>query len=1119
MATAKKVAPPNTKWKWLNLITTKTGATPYMLNGMYTIGLGAKKYAADPLPAAKPQPRIWFSNPRATTDTTWEVLTIKMRQAVTVTDLSFSLFNVGQKFTVYATSSTGVTSPLIGADLKAIAGTVAGIDPVAGSSAPAAWVSKSFSVRATNIVSLEIRVSRTKNTKTPSKLVSLGIRDILIKRKVTTQNDTLFALTDQVDSMGNAVRHAVTDWNPYLAADSDAYTFWRSGPQPDPNAVVNYYANIADNGVGSRRVDRFWLDPVYTGNTLNVYYSNDDTIGVYRPAPYKDKSTLTAPAKIEPVNGIRLTSGGSYKIKTSKLISSDGLMSGYGAFSMYGWLGVEWDPADGLSGTTNIYKRDPFSADFILSYNNTTKIFTFQAGIPGETVSSSAVTVSHGTPVQITTAVQPRADGATGYKLQLIVAIAGTVASNTTSENFSTTGASGLTNLWSVAGTNLKFDGVIGDIRNVIIKGDPQTENDYLIFVNDPSSMLSQASYSADDAGIQTQGRTQNGNLDYALFVGHFTTGNDGYGGIDDGHYAEKIWTPVWKDWTAQRGFYYLPNPVTAKYLKFEFSKLTEQPYLVWENGIQVPYKKFPANILQSSKVHTNAEVSVSATSQSGALQRNMFAGTNDTATTTQQLTRQNATKTQIFVTSQLVTNLRNQLVYNSAIFKNESAGATSLRSSAINDIRDLSSGVLQSMIADNSPANDKLAHTSNQALYDSATGGTTPTDLNDSTYTTALAARVPGWWILPGGNLKIPSNVMDQMTKSSTVTERPISNSKINTTRVRFPTSMVHRYEMATAYRDVGLAYFAGIRELQVFSVDYTIPTDADAYVVTSFDSTVVASSTNIQNGTSDLPMVPTSVGGTAFTSTWPSVGTYQKISVSTVDRGWRSVSRGLPLVPDGLTGGPQSFWGDTVATWGDTVNVWGSATALVGLDFESNIYFAGKQAVKIARQAGSGSAGASTAKFTLKANTRIRLRADIFRPTKVAGNTLIIQLEDTTPTTGSVLKSFTFDVDVNKWVQYATDWFTIGADCTNLQVNLLINGTAAETLYVGDLFEEVTTIVYYASNDNGANYYEVTEIIGQENSFFVFPTRDNRLKTKIVMYDLNDYTYGMTIVPVYLF
>lgn len=71
------------------------------------------------------------------------------------------------------------------------------------------------------------------------------------------------------------------------------------------------------------------------------------------------------------------------------------------------------------------------------------------------------------------------------------------------------------------------------------------------------------------------------------------------YWSNDDSHndnYDYKLWTPVNKHYVLKRGYFYLPQPIKAKYFKVEFSNLSPVPYNTIEYPLsrEITYSKYP---------------------------------------------------------------------------------------------------------------------------------------------------------------------------------------------------------------------------------------------------------------------------------------------------------------------------------------------------------------------------------------------------------------------------------------------------------------------------------------------------------------------------------------------
>lgn len=65
-------------------------------------------------------------------------------------------------------------------------------------------------------------------------------------------------------------------------SDADAPHVWKSEPQPVPDAVVNFYADVRDSTGAAQVIDQILIDPLYNGPTINLYYSNDNPVSTFQ---------------------------------------------------------------------------------------------------------------------------------------------------------------------------------------------------------------------------------------------------------------------------------------------------------------------------------------------------------------------------------------------------------------------------------------------------------------------------------------------------------------------------------------------------------------------------------------------------------------------------------------------------------------------------------------------------------------------------------------------------------------------------------------------------------------------------------------------------------------------
>jgi hypothetical protein len=114
-------------------------------------------------------------------------------------------------------------------------------------------------------------------------------KDVPHSPVITQQEEVMETFASSMDLLGSAVTFGLRE---YRASDilwgtrqqmegipKDArpggHDIWKCEPQPIPNAVVNLYVDARDHEGVAQQVDRFYLDPVTTGVSANLYYSND----------------------------------------------------------------------------------------------------------------------------------------------------------------------------------------------------------------------------------------------------------------------------------------------------------------------------------------------------------------------------------------------------------------------------------------------------------------------------------------------------------------------------------------------------------------------------------------------------------------------------------------------------------------------------------------------------------------------------------------------------------------------------------------------------------------------------------------------------------------------------
>lgn len=1050
-----------------------------------------------PLPgiqSAHPQSRYWLSPPRRMDDPTWEVLTISFRTPVSVSQISFELYEVSQQWEFWYYDRQNRRLPILDNSLRQFQGTIAtgGVNT---------WYAFLNTIRPIVATQVEFRIKRVLDQYIPAaSSISLGVRNLLFKRNIYTRDDAIQPLGNEVDPIGNLVENFINDWNPPQAIDGDVTTYWKSAPQPSPNAVACFYLDIRDSSGNPQRTDRMYVNPLYGGQPLNLYWSNDDTVAG------RQLNNTFLPATSATDSGQVLGSGldmsgtdSNYTISTSTL----GLEADQSI-----WIGLEWTPNFGSSSPPP-YDLDLFADttnSFYITYRSLAGTVECRWG--SETFDTVIQSFSANTSIGIAFRVVFPNDPSG--------VIAGMYCDVFNSSGVSIGSASALT---PPANIPIQPTFIFGPASGYLAQ----------VFIKQEGATQAQAQAALQNASVYikpdvSSGQTSIMNMVYGA---DFTQDEEGYGGLDTEYFTAKEWTPMFVDWTLNKGFLYFPLPITCKYIKMELTNLTQEAYPIYETGIQVQYQTFPINVqlTSTSVLQQNTDTfttdNSAVSSISGVLYNNYY-----TSSTYQQSITQLPQDLQVTVGlpgtqggGTLSTSVPQ--LYNTPITATTSVETTSsavTRSNTSTNVQDISQDAYYTVQTGNYlieigqqfgiPWQEIYAANQGEIAGDPRVG--------------LLPQRSPGWWIFPGQVLRIPNAIMNQITTTSTTTEQYVSSTTTTTTRTRFTTTQVHQYDVQTATRDAAIAYFAAISEIQVFRLDYTQAYDTEQYIIPTYDN-IHFTLTNVQTfPTGAWEVVNTASPGIIESSVWPSISYFQKLTFNPVDRGLRRTINGQTVTAVSTTGQIQSYWNDMTADWNDSISTWDSAPNLLSVNVQSNAYYSGRSAAAIQRPAGAGAGGVQSPNFVIEANSRIRLGVDFFVPDPTSTSPLVLQLCDMSSGSAVVIVQYTIpssQASAGQWNNFTSTFYADIAGHSNVVIRFLIEGTNQETVYIGDLYPEVTTILYQASNDGGSTWFDITDAAYDKNKigYFMFPNLGNQLQFSTTLNDPSDYCYGFIATPTY--
>lgn len=783
---------------------------------------------ADPsTPVTDTGTREWFSQPRPGRDQTVECVTVTFRLPVSVSEISTEVLRMPCTVEAWYQDRSNNWRPVLDMQRSPLRLRVS----LSDTKSWYRWASKCYPIVAKKV---QFRVVR--DPKEPITLdvaYPVGLRGTLIRRNVYDRHDG-GQFEDETDVMGNLVTKYIRDWDATLAADDNYTTYWKSAPQPDPAAVVSLYLDVRDSDGNAQTVDKLYIDPVYANQHLNIYYTSDETSGTRVLSPV----TLAPP---EPVDAEHPTvSNVSWRRNRGLVADADTSLYSWPMtvgpqIRQPAWIGVEWRPdfdsanADLATNPVLFAAGDPVATDgsavtpeFHYEPENRRFVLTFLGwdAEAGEVTLAAGPFETKGTPEQDGISEEWLAndslriiagwnysDGGSSVTIKVVDTRGRTIASLDAAD-------AGLPDLVSLDGVATVRD-FRGAIANLVVKLENPASSS-ADFIANPTWYCDPDPVIPDDSG-----RYPSTSLDNAVYAAPFVSREHGSGGADKSAFEDKEWTPVWRDYVVQKGMLWLPRATSMKYLKLEFTNLSEEPYPIYESGIEVKYKVFPVQVTQTSSIGPRLY-----TGAAGFLGMGTFISMNgvrsvnwlDPGSVLQAIGSVIGPQTPPVVVNTgkpyITDNLPNQ-------------GAAAVESSK--RIEAASAYVyprdtLQPYVLAADQYNTIIKADGLQAVQPyvdvpwADIEAANPGAVTKVREVGTVPIRGTDWWIYPGQQLKVPASVMKKLTDTQTVTERKLTLE----TRLRFNTTQVHRYEWRTAKRDAAVAYFAGVREVQPYTSTY---------------------------------------------------------------------------------------------------------------------------------------------------------------------------------------------------------------------------------------------------------------------------------------------------------
>lgn len=962
--------------------------------------------------------REWFSHPREGSSTETECVTVAFRLPLSVSEISTEVLRMPCNAELWYQDRSNNWRPVLDMQRNPLKVRVDRSDTKSWFK----WATKCYPIVAKKV---QVRLTRYYDAALGTTPYPVGLKNTLIRRNVYDRSQG-GSFEDEMDVMGNVVSKYVRDWDASKAADDNYTTFWKSAPQPDPAAVVSLYLDVrAENG-SPQVIDKVYIDPVYAGQHLNLYYSSDSAVGTRSLSPITlappkgtDEDPTVLNAEWRSGRGLTDTASGtnqsfySWPLNVGPQTARDG------------WIGVEWRPAFATATDPQLAENpilfsvgSPTSsaAKPVLSYDPDNRTFAldfFAKDDSGQIVSAGSYTSPEiseewaaGDSIKIV--------AGWGYDTKRVwlkvVDTRGRVIAAIDSP------ATGLPSLVSFDGI-ARVENFRGSLTNLVVKLESHT-------VSSEAFLANPAIYCDPDPVLPNDsGKYPSTSLDNAIYVAPWTAREHGSGGSSPSHFEDKEWTPIWRDYTAVKGMLHLPQPISMQYLKLEFTNLSEQPYPIYESGIEVKYKVFPVSVTQNSSIGPRLY-----TGEGGFLGLGSFISMNgvrsvnflDPTSVLQALGDMMGPQVPPVI-------ITNGTPYLSDTLPNQ--GATAVESSRRLEAASryvYARDTLQPYVLATDQYNTIIKAEGLQAIQPYVDvpwkdiEAANPNTITKVKSTGTMPVRGTDWWIYPGQQLKVPAAVMRKITDTQTVTERKLTLE----TRSRFNTTSVHRYDTRTVKRDAAVAYFAGLREVQPYTSTYITGEDTPVYKFPSYtdqhwvftnakrfekEITDSEGTKKIEYGpvTASLPAVPGVITSKELTSQ----SDFSKVTLEFQDSGlaksnpmWVDINENTETVDDtelspyfGVI--PEDIqkasWTDALARWGDPVTEWGAPYGLVSINVDNDRRYLGKRVVHFTRAAGAGQAGIKLKQWTnFTPGAQFRVGAVFYRPQNT-GNNIILRLK----------------------------------------------------------------------------------------------------------------------------
>ena len=514
-----------------------------------------------------------------------EVLQVNFKLPMPINDLAFQAVQVPAQVDVWYQDRQGNWRAVLDENRNAVGVTLS-------SSTAENWYSYHAYTAPTVAKAVQFRLTRIPEIAMGTRPYCVGLRNILMRRNIYDRSSGIRATTITEDALGNVVTTYLKDWDAPKAIDNNPDTFWKSEAQPTADAVVYLVLDVRNPDGTPQLIDTLYIDPVYTSSALNIYYTNDEPDGVtLKPSPISVSPTTESNVRWQAGRGLWDISTGSETSEFTAPFKIGPLVK------KNCWIGVQWTPdftATSPPGQNpvlfEVIPDSPQPGQFwprlyydvgnlgyghiVLEFTNGTDSKIFSAPLSPPLIQNESLNIVAGWAYDVP-----------GSSIYISVTSKGQEIGSYYAPTTLT-----LPELINMSG-RISFSQIRGLLTSQVVKLEAWATSSGSFLANpvtyvDPDPITPDAS-----------GQVTSSSLDNSIFSCDWTSQRYPVGGSSPSMHVDRRWTPIWRDYITQRGKLFFPRQTSCKYLKLEFTKLTAEPYPIYDTGIQVSYETFPVSV------------------------------------------------------------------------------------------------------------------------------------------------------------------------------------------------------------------------------------------------------------------------------------------------------------------------------------------------------------------------------------------------------------------------------------------------------------------------------------------------------------------------------------------